>query len=263
MSNQNLTEVIAILDRSGSMGGSEDNVIEGYNAFVAEQKDIDGECRFTLVGFDSKGSKGSWGSQVPVIETLYEGLDVSEVPLLNNDSYFARGGTPLNDAIGLSVDRAGERFAAMDEKDRPAKVVVFVSTDGAENTSIEFPGRGNESLRVKVKHQEDKYNWQFVFTAGNLDAYATGEQLGVAKTHTLSSGKSKAGTKALYAGLSRKMSDFRLGAVASMAYSTAEKKEIEQHSNAPKSGNVGTVETTVKPFQVTDNDEDTKEEVVV
>lgn len=260
MANSNLTEVIAILDRSGSMAGSVDHVIEGFNAFVAEQKDIDGECRFTLVGFDSKGS---WENPVPVIETLYEGLDINKVPLLNNDSYFARGGTPLNDAIGLSIDRAGERFAAMAEKDRPEKIIVFVSTDGAENTSQEFPGRPNENLKAKVKHQEDKYNWQFVFTAGDLDAYAAGSQLGVAKTHTLSSGKSKAGTQALYAGLSRKMSDFRMDEVGSMAYSADEKKTIEQHSNAPKTGNVGTVKTTVQPFAVTDKDEDTTEEAVV
>lgn len=232
MANSNLTEVIAILDRSGSMADTVDHVIEGFNAFVAEQKDIEGECRFTVVGFDSKGS---WEKPVPTIETLFEGLDVNEVPLLNRNTYFARGGTPLNDAIGLSIDRAGERFAAMAEKDRPAKVIVFVSTDGCENTSQEFPEPGNKNLKAKVKHQEDKYNWQFVFTAGDLDAYATGAQLGVAVSNTLNSSKSAVGTRALYQGLSRKTAAFRMSDVDSMAYSASEKESIESFSAAPKS----------------------------
>ncbi len=257
MPNKNLTEVIAILDRSGSMDSSVDDVIEGFNGFVEEQKGIKGECRFTLVGFDSKGP---WGSQVPVIETLYEGIDVKEVLLLNNDTYFARGGTPLNDAIGLSIDRAGERFAALAEEDRPAKVIIFVSTDGEENASIEFPGRGNVNLKAKIKHQEEKYNWQFVFTAGDIDAYAAGAQLGVVSSNTLNSGKSKLGTQALYGGLSRKVSDFRTDEVGSMAYSADEKKVIEQHSAVPTPGTVGTVKTTVKPFEVKD---DSTEEATV
>lgn len=229
--NPNLTEVIAVLDRSGSMGGDIENVIEGYNGFVEEQKRGSGECRFTLYIFDSEGGFGS--ASRANIDKLYENIDVHDVKPLSKDVYFARGGTPLNDAIGRAIDEAGARYSSIPEEQRPGKVIVFISTDGAENSSVEYPRRGNEALRKKIETQQNEFSWEFVFTAANVDAYELNQDFQIDVANVLRSDTGEAGTKALYGGLSAKLASYRSGEVASMNFTDDEKGEVEKFSNVP------------------------------
>lgn len=228
--NDNLTEIIAVLDRSGSMSGDEANVIEGFNAFVEGQKKEPGECRLTLYGFDSE-SRLMIGhvSSTPVIERLLENVPIAEVPPLDNSMYFARGGTPLNDAIAQAIDEAGARYSSLPENERPGKIIVFISTDGGENSSKEFPGVGNQAIKDKINHQESKYSWQFIFTAADIDAYEINKGLEIQTSGVLNFAKGSDGVNAMYSALNNKVSSYRSGTVRSMAFSEAEKNEVEKH----------------------------------
>lgn len=226
--NQNLTEVIAVLDRSGSMELEIANVIEGYNGFVEEQKKGSGECRFTLYIFDSQG----YGmSGTPLIEKVYENISADQVPLLTQETYFARGGTPLNDAIGKAIDEAGARYSSIPEEQRPGKVIVFISTDGHENASQEYPRRGNEALRKKIEVQQNEFSWEFVFTAAGVDAYEQNQDYGFDVGNVLRVSNAPSGAAALYKGLSDKLSSYRAGEVQCMNFSAEEKAEVESHAD--------------------------------
>ncbi len=225
--NKNLTEVIAVLDRSSSMGNDINNVLEGYNGFVNEQKKGEGECRFTLYVFDADGFGVGCNTN---IDKVYENIHVSEVPVLTKKVYFARGCTPLNDAIGKAIDDTGKRYDSIPELMRPGKVIVFISTDGEENSSKEFPGRGNKILRDKIAVQENEFNWEFVFTAANVDAYELNQQFGFDPGNVMRSSTCASGSACMYDGLSKKLTSYRAGEVQTMNFSAAEKAEVEQHS---------------------------------
>lgn len=210
----NLTEVIAVLDRSGSMDTAITDVLGNYNRFVKEQKEEPGQCRFSLVIFDDK------------IETIYEAVDVNEVPELTQETYFARNMTALYDAVGTAINRAGERYAAMPENERPGKVVVFISTDGLENASQEFT---NQRLKEMIKTQTEEFSWEFVFTGANIDSDHSAGAINIARGNITNFGMSASGMACLYSNVSKKLSDYRAGTVNSMAFTEDERTEIESH----------------------------------
>jgi len=212
------TEIIAILDRSGSMMGLERDTIGGFNSFVEEQKKVEGECNVTLVLFDND------------YDVLYEARALNEVPELTGKEYFARGSTSLYDAIGKSSQTAGARFAAMTEADRPEKVIVLIITDGYENTSREFT---REQIKNMIQHQEEKYAWEFVYLGANQDAFAVGQQFGMKMSNVATYAASEVGTRGAYAAFADKTTSLRSGfdanAVA-MAASVAENTQKEENA---------------------------------
>src|SRR3990167_7460886 len=126
MSNNNYTDITFILDRSGSMIPIKQDVIGGFNSFITEQKALPGKLKVTLVQFDN------------VYEAVFVAKSVDQVPVLDSNSYQPRGSTALLDAIGRTINDTGARLRRMSEKDRPAKVLVIIYTDGQENASNEF-----------------------------------------------------------------------------------------------------------------------------
>src|SRR5262245_14698463 len=160
--NQNLCEIIALLDRSGSMARVAKDMECGFDSFIREQQTQPGECQVTLVQFDTAG-----------IETSYEAKPVAEVPPL---SLKARGGTPLLDAMGDTIDRVGARLAATPEARRPGRVLFLVMTDGYENSSQRFK---KEEIKGKVELQTNVYKWQFSYLGANVDAFAEAGALGI------------------------------------------------------------------------------------
>lgn len=174
MTDQNYTDVTFIVDRSSSMGGSEDDTIRGFNKFLEEQKGVDGKCCVTTVLFDNQ------------YEFLHEGLDIREVPDLNRQSYFVRGSTALNDAMGRAISEAGNRFAKMSENKRPGKVLFVVITDGFENASKEFT---TDKIKEMVQHQQNKYDWDFVFIGADIDAFSVGGGYGIKASNYANVGK--------------------------------------------------------------------------
>jgi uncharacterized protein YegL len=162
------TEIVFIIDRSGSMEGSEKDTIGGFNSFINEQKKLDGEARVTAVLFDNQ------------YEVLIDNKDLNEVNVLTNEEYFVRGSTALVDAMCKAIDYIGKKLSDLPEEERPEKVIFVTITDGAENASKEFT---NKQLKERIKHQTDKYKWEFIFLSSDISQFATAKyDWGIDKT---------------------------------------------------------------------------------
>ncbi len=158
--NQNFTEIVFILDRSGSMGGLENDTIGGFNGFVKKQAET-GQTSLTTVLFDDK------------YEILHNGVDAGKA-VLTSDEYFTRGSTALLDAVGKTINDVGKRLGETPEALRPGKVIFVITTDGLENASREFT---YDEVQKMITHQSEKYNWEFVFMGANIDVAKEGSKL--------------------------------------------------------------------------------------
>jgi uncharacterized protein YegL len=161
MPNQNLTEIVMIVDRSGSMESIKDDAQGGFNSFIEEQKKLPGEAALTLVQFDTE------------YETVHENKPLKDVPPY---TLVPRGWTALLDALGMTIAKVGERLAKTPEEQRPGKVLVVIITDGQENSSKEYT---KEKVFEAVSHQREKYKWEFQFLAANQDAIQAGASISI------------------------------------------------------------------------------------
>ncbi len=158
------TELLFILDRSGSMQTMADAAISGFNHFLREQAAEPDPARLTLILFDDQ------------YETPYLSLPLPQVLPLDAKSYIPRGSTALLDAIGRGIDDLGLRLAALPESQRPSSVIVAILTDGEENASTQFT---IQDIQKRIRHQTKKYQWTFLFLGANQDAIASAIQLGI------------------------------------------------------------------------------------
>jgi uncharacterized protein YegL len=160
---KNLTDITFILDRSGSMSSMVNDVVGGWKTFIEKQKSEVGECVISLVQFDDQ------------YETPFTAVPVQNVsPAIR---FEPRGSTALRDAIGRTINAVGARLRSFPESERPNKVAIVVMTDGEENASHEF---SQEQIKSMVKHQTEKYGWDFLFLGANIDSFHVGQSLGVA-----------------------------------------------------------------------------------
>lgn len=168
---KDFTEIILVVDRSASMSSVRQKTISGLKEFLDTQKALPGEAALSLITFSSDYKIDISGKNVKDIESSVF------------DDYRTSGCTALLDAVGVAIDTTGERFAAMEEKDRPEKVMFVIVTDGEENSSKEY-----DFAKVKdiVKHQEDVYKWEFLFLGADIDAFESGRGLGFSKSKTVS-----------------------------------------------------------------------------
>ncbi|HYE10921.1 MAG TPA: vWA domain-containing protein [Patescibacteria group bacterium] len=180
--NMNLTEIIFLLDRSGSMGGLENDTIGGFNAFLHNQKQLDGKTLITTVLFDNQ------------YELLWNGIDANNVKLTSRE-YFVRGTTALLDAVGKTILDVGYRLANTKEEDRPGKVIFVIITDGMENSSKEFT---YSKIKELIQHQQQKYNWEFVFLGANIDAVSEAENIGICEDNAYNFEATGEGVKEMY-----------------------------------------------------------------
>lgn len=192
--NNNLTEIVFILDRSGSMDHIASDTIGGYNAFIEKQKQEPGEAKLTTVLFDDR------------YEIIHDGVDLREVKPLTSAEYYARGMTALMDAVGRTINRVGERLAMTPEEERPGKVIFVITTDGYENNSKEFT---RAKVKEMIEHQTNKYSWQFMFLGAGIDAAEEAESIGIARLHACEYVASRAGTDALYSTLTKAVATYR------------------------------------------------------
>jgi uncharacterized protein YegL len=160
--NKNLTEIVLVVDRSGSMYSCQADAECGINSFIKEQKELDGDANFTLVQFDTE------------YDFVCEGVDINKV---EDYSLVPRGGTALLDAVGRAMQETGERLNKLDESEKPGLVVFVIVTDGEENSSREFTV---DQIKEMIGEQTDKYSWQFTFLGAGLDAFAGGANMGIA-----------------------------------------------------------------------------------
>lgn len=185
------TEIISILDRSGSMASIVGDAIGGFNTFLAEQKNVPGEARMTLVLFDN------------LFECAYAGKPIAEVEPLDSATYTPRGGTALMDAIGRTLNEQGARIKREGWAD---KVIICILTDGEENSSREFD-RGR--IQAMVKHAES-HGWSFVFLAANQDAFQAANKYGISAAHTAQFSADSIGTQSAYRSMSSMTASLRV-----------------------------------------------------
>lgn len=157
-----LTDITLVIDRSGSMESIRSDAEGGVNTFIAEQTKQQGECRITLVQFDTE------------YEFLQRGVNAAECPPYQ---LVPRGSTALLDAVGRAINETGARLADLPEAERPGLVVFVITTDGEENSSKEFT---REQVKKMIAHQRDVYKWQFTFLAANPEAFAEAGGMGIA-----------------------------------------------------------------------------------
>lgn len=205
---QGYTDITVLIDRSGSMIGSESDVIGGFNTLIEKQKEVDGQCTVSLIQFDTK------------YEVNYIAKDVNDVPALE---YYPRGGTALVDALGRTINETGRRLQKLPESDRPEQVIFVVQTDGEENSSREF---NSEQVREMVEHQQGKYDWDFMFFGADIDAFDVAGGLGFSRANTIQFAKGGKTTNAVFAATAENMANYRsTGVKASLNYSSSQRQE--------------------------------------
>ena len=161
---KNLTEVVFILDRSGSMSGLESDTIGGFNSMITKQKKEEGEAYITTVLFDDK------------IETLHDRIEIGRVEPMNDSQYFTRGCTALLDAIGKTVNHISDIHKYAREEDRPEKTIFIITTDGLENSSREFT---YDKIKKLLTKKQEKDGWEFLFLGANIDAIEVAGKMGI------------------------------------------------------------------------------------
>ena len=162
--NKDLTEIVFILDRSGSMAGLEDDTIGGFNAMVEKQKKEEGEALLSAVLFNQEST------------VLYDRVDVKKVEPMTDRQYRAGGCTALLDAIGGAVHHIAAVHKYAREEDRPGKTLFVITTDGLENASRIY---SYAEVQRMVKHEQEKHGWEFLFLGANMDAIAAARSFGI------------------------------------------------------------------------------------
>lgn len=185
--NKNLTEIVYILDRSGSMSGLEADTIGGFNSMMEKQKKTGEEALVSTVLFDDE------------CEVLHDRVPLSKVEKMTEEQYFVRGCTALLDAIGKAIHHIGNVYKYAREEDRPAKTLFVITTDGMENASREYT---YDKIQKMVKKQQKKYGWEFIFIGANIDSFAEAQRLGVKRNRAVNYVHDEVGTAKLYAGVS-------------------------------------------------------------
>ncbi|WP_404350187.1 VWA domain-containing protein [Sutcliffiella horikoshii] len=180
--NKNLTEIIFLMDRSGSMAGLEKDTIGGFNSFLERQNRHEGETLVTAVLFDDE------------VETLWNGVDARNVTLTRED-YYVRGTTSLLDAIGRTILDVGNRLSRTEKASRPGNVIFVITTDGMENSSVEFT---YPRVKELIRHQEEKYSWQFIFMGANIDVAKEAESLGIQEDQAFNFEATNKGVEMMY-----------------------------------------------------------------
>lgn len=180
---KDLTELVFILDRSGSMSGLENDTIGGYNSMIMKQKKESGSANVTTVLFDHS------------YEVLHDRVNLRDLKPMTKEEYYVRGSTALLDAIGLTIEKM-IRVARHTAEDKKAEHVMFViTTDGMENASQEF---SYERVRRMIEHQKERYNWEFIFLGANMDAMATAERFGIHRDRSATYKADSRGTQLNY-----------------------------------------------------------------
>lgn len=204
---ENLTEIVFVLDHSGSMSGLAADTIGGFNELIEKQKKIEGDAYVTTVLFDHE------------YEVLHDHVALKDVAPLTDKEYFARGSTALLDAVGRTIDSVGVRLAATPEEERPAHVVFVITTDGMENSSREYTA---QRVRGMIEHQQQKYSWQFVFLGANMDAVSEARNLGISAKYAADFTPSHSGVRKMYSmALDSVMSSKRTGVSLSADWKSA------------------------------------------
>ncbi len=182
------TEIVYILDRSGSMGGLELDTIGGFNSMIKKQRATGEKAYVSTILFDD------------VTEVLHNRVDIREVRDITPDEYYVRGCTALLDAVGGAIKHTANVHKNAPKDKRPEKTIFVITTDGMENASCRY---SYGQIKKMIQHEQKKYGWQFIFIGANIDSYAEAQRFGIKKERAVNYMHDSVGTATLYAGVSK------------------------------------------------------------
>ena len=180
---KNLTELVFILDRSGSMSGLENDTIGGFNSMIQKQKEEPGEAYVSTVLFDN------------VSEVIHDRIDIQRIEPLTRNQYYVRGSTALLDAVGSAIHHIGNVHKYARKEDRPEKTLFVITTDGMENASGKY---SYEKVRSMIERQKEKYGWEFIFLGANIDATKEAARFGIRADRAANYNADSKGTAIIY-----------------------------------------------------------------
>lgn len=189
-----LTELVFILDRSGSMGGLEKDTIGGFNSLIGNQKKEEGEALVSTVLFDNE------------TEVLHDRVPVEKLEEMTEKQYYVRGCTALLDAVGGAIHHIGNVHKYAREEDRPEKTLFVITTDGMENASREYT---YEKVKEMIERQKEKYGWEFLFLGANIDAVDVAGRMGIRPERAVNYECDSAGTAVNYRAVGKAVSSLR------------------------------------------------------
>ena len=179
----NITELVFILDRSGSMSGLESDTIGGFNSLIKKQRKQEGECFVSTVLFDN------------VTEVLHDRIKLSDVPKMTERDYTVRGCTALIDAIGGAIHHIGNIHKYARPEDVPEHTMFVITTDGMENASHTY---SSDEVKKMIERQKKKYGWEFLFIGANIDAVSTATKFGIGADRAVNYRVDSRGTEVLF-----------------------------------------------------------------
>ena len=203
---EELTELVFILDRSGSMSGLESDTIGGFNSMIAKQQKEAGEALVSTVLFDDRCT------------VIHDRVKISDVERLTDKDYYVGGCTALLDAVGGAIDHIGNIHKYAREEDRPAKTLFVITTDGLENASKRYTFKEIKSM---IERRKEKYNWEFLFLGANIDAIEVAGSMGIGRDRTANYNSDSVGTALNYEVLEEAVSMVRRCAPAQMGAALA------------------------------------------
>lgn len=193
----NTTELVFILDRSGSMSGLEADTIGGFNSMISDQKKQDGMAYVTTVLFDHE------------IERLHDRIPLKDVPKMTDRDYTVRGCTALLDAIGDTIKHIGNIHKYARPEDVPAHTMFVITTDGMENASKRY---NSKEIKRMIERQKKRCGWEFVFIGANIDAVETARSYGISERNAVNYHADTIGTQAVYEAVNNAVGNIRCGA---------------------------------------------------
>jgi uncharacterized protein YegL len=203
--NDNLTAIAVVLDSSGSMAPLTHDTIGGLNTFLAEQRKLAGNVLFTLCTF----------SDHPTL--VHDCIPLTDVKDITEETYKPSGWTALLDAVGTTIDSMEKKFAAMQESERPSKVIVMVQTDGQENNSSRY---NQAKIKEMLDHQTNKCKWTFVYLGSHADSFADSKSMGFTPDTSIQYKSTGIGTANVYSNVSRSIGTYRLDTSAGATFDT-------------------------------------------
>lgn len=180
---KDLTEIVFILDRSGSMAGLEQDTIGGFNAMIEKQHREAGEALVSTVLFDNRS------------EVIHDRLTLNRIPMLSEKEYYVRGCTALLDAVGGAISHIGNIHKYAREEDRPEKTIFVITTDGMENASRIY---SYSNVKAMIELQQEKYGWEFLFLGANIDATREAARFGIGAERAANYHADQKGTSLIY-----------------------------------------------------------------